>query len=275
MQKTENNTSPISPLLRGLSLVEVFVLLGAGIGLFLMPAFTRDIWMWKLLPFNSRFLGAIYWSAMVSIAFMVWAGRWSPTRAVLRAIFVFTLVVLGVSLLYSDQFNYDRATVWGWFGLYIILPLSAGYHLWLYRNLPNNHLTPTAPAWRFVLGVGALFMLVYGLGLLFVPNTFSKAFPWALAEFDARLYSATFLAGAVWFYTVQKASTPLEFMTVGMTEGIFGLLAIIGLLITDADVHRLDWSAPKTWIWLVFFGFVTLLGAAMTITGWRAENKRI
>src|SRR5262245_11370198 len=106
---------PISALLRWFTLVEVFVLLAAGGGLFFAPELANTIWPWMLTPFNTRFLGAIYLGSMVAVAFMWYIGRWSPTRAVLRVIFAFTLIVLVVSVLYSGQFDFQRPGAWLWF----------------------------------------------------------------------------------------------------------------------------------------------------------------
>ena len=141
MTSNEDNP-PITPFLRSFTLVETLVLVFAGFGLFLFPKATLSIWPWQMAPFNTRFLGAIYLGAMVPVGLMFFLGRWSPTRPVLRAIFTFTFIVLIVSLLTSRQFDFKFLPTWGWFALYLSLPISAGYHLWLYRSMPTSHLNP-------------------------------------------------------------------------------------------------------------------------------------
>src|SRR5688572_8589876 len=160
---------PISSFLRWFTLIEALVLLAAGGSLFFAPDFANTIWAWSLTPFNTRFLGAIYLSSMAAVLLMWYTGRWSPARAGLRVIFAFTLVVLAVSVVYITQFDFQRPGTWLWFGLYIALPASAGYHLWLYRHLPDTHLTPMPGLWRTILMVSGAMLVLYGAGLLVLP----------------------------------------------------------------------------------------------------------
>ena len=55
---------PISPLLRFLTFIKVLVLFTVGAGLLIVPNTASQIWPWELLPFNARFLGAIYAGAV-------------------------------------------------------------------------------------------------------------------------------------------------------------------------------------------------------------------
>lgn len=268
MNLTDKNPT-ITPFLRAFTLVEALVLVAAGFGLFLFPEITRTIWPWQLAPFNTLFLGAIYLGAMVSVSYMYLSGRWSPTRPVLRAIFTFTFIVLVVSLFTSSQFDFKSVAVWGWFALYVSLPISAGYHLWLYRSMPTSHLKPVPSKWGYILRSTGLLLGVYGLGLIVLPNTFSSLFPWTLDAFHSQLYSATFITGSVMMFSIAKSSTSAEFIAVGLTEATFGIFSILGLFIVDAQVRIIDWDAPNTQTWLASLAVLAVLGIAMIVAGVR------
>lgn len=266
MNSTPENPK-IAPFLRGFTLVEALVLVVAGFGLFLFPEILRPLWPWELAPFNTRFLGAIYLSAMVPVAIMYLSGRWSPARPVLWAIFTFTFIVLVVSLFHITRFDLKTAAAWVWFGLYLALPVSAGYHLWLYRSMPTDHLNTVPRNWRYILRGTSLLLALYGLGLILLPSTFSRLFPWKLDVFHSQLYSATFITGAVILITVAIVATRAEFLTAGLTEVTFGVFAILGLIIVDAAVKKIDWSAPNTLAWLVSMAILALLGTVMIVAG--------
>ena len=274
MNSTHENPS-ITPFLRAFTLLETLVLVGAGFGLFLFPEILRAQWPWQIAPFNTRFLGAIYLGAMVPIGFMYLSGRWSPTRPVLRAIFTFTFIVLVVSLFTSSQFDFKSAAVWAWFALYVSLPISAGYHLWLYRSMPTSHLNPVPRNWRYILRGTSLLLALYGLGLIVLPDTFSGLFPWKLDVFHSQLYSSTFITGGVMMITIATLATPAEFIAAGLTEATFSLFAILGLIVVDADVQKIDWSAPNTLAWLTLLAVLALLGIAMIMAGARQVPHKI
>jgi len=257
----------ITPFLRGFTLVEALVLVGAGFGLFFFPEIVRPLWPWELAPFNTRFLGAIYLGAMAPVAIMFLSGRWSPTRPVLWAIFTFTSIVLVVSLFHIERFDLKYMGTWIWFALYIGLPVSAAYHLWRYRNMPADQLNPVPRNWRYILRATSLLLAIYGLGLILLPNTFSSLFPWKLDVFHSQLYSATFITGAVILISVAVLATRAEFVTAGAAEVTFSVFAILGLIIVDAVVKKIDWSAPNTLAWLVSLAILALLGTALIVAG--------
>ncbi len=265
----------ITPFLRAFTLVETLVLMGAGFGLFFFPEITRAQWPWLIAPFNTRFLGAIYLGALLPIGFMYLSGRWSPTRPVLKAIFTFTFIILVVSLFTSNQFDFKLWSVWAWFALYVLLPLNAGYHLWLYRSMPTIHLNPVSRNWRYILRGTSFLLTLYGLGLIFLPDIFSSLFPWKLDVFHSQLYSATFITGGVMMASVATFATHAEFIAAGLTEATFSIFAILGIIIVDATVKKIDWSASNTLVWLTLLAILALLGIAMIVAGVRqVPHKR-
>ena len=59
-------------------------------------------------------------------------------------------------------------------------------------------------------------------------------------------------------------------LTLGLAQEIFGLFAILGVVIIDGTSRRVDWELPATWLWLGFSRRYSLLGA-MT---WQAYAQR-
>lgn len=63
LDKSANNP-PISSYLRLVTGIECFVVLVAAAGLFFLPELSTKLWAWEIPPFNSRFVGAVYFSAL-------------------------------------------------------------------------------------------------------------------------------------------------------------------------------------------------------------------
>lgn len=264
---------PISSLLRSITWLEVLVLIVTGGGLFFLPALAREQWPWVIAPFNGRFVGTVYLGSFVSAGFMAFYGRWSPGRIVLPMIFIFTTIVLGVSLFHLDQFDLQRWQPWIWFLLYVVLPLNSAYHLWLYRAWAPAESTPTPATWRnYALGLSALFGL-YGLALLIAPTAVSAFWPWPIDAFHGQMYSVVFITPAVGIFLITRQASKLEWKTLGLTLLVIGACAIIGLLLVDAVVppeKKVNWATAETWIWMALMTLYGASGAAMIL---RSDGK--
>ncbi|MES0161387.1 hypothetical protein [Mesorhizobium sp. C268A] len=116
------------------------------------------------------------------------------------------------------------------------------------------------PAWRAYLPVEMTILGAYGVGLLLFPLTFGGFWPWPIDAFHAQVYSAIFLAGAGGTYLVWRSAPREELLVLGLAQFLVGLLAVLGLFITDAAVHRIDWTAAGTLCWLALFGWIGISG---------------
>jgi hypothetical protein len=255
----------ISSLLRLLTFVEVIVLFLAGFGLFFAPKAIGHFWPWELLPFNARFLGAVYAAACLAAVMQTAYARWSPARLVTPMIFVFTAIIIILSFVHLGQFDFQRWEVWVWFFLYIILPINAAYHLWLYRNLPPVDSTPLTNFSRLILIIQAVILGLYGLALIFIPTIAKLIWSWEIDNFHAQLYSVTFITPAIGAYVLTKGATKLEWQTLGLAQIVLGLFPIIGVIIVDASAKRVTWSAVGTWIWLSLFIAMLISGLWMML----------
>lgn len=260
----------ITRLLRWVTAMEVLVLIVSGGGLFLLPAELDSLWPWELAPFNTRFLGAVYLASLVSAAALAYVGRWSPARLVVPMILVFTTIVLGVSFLYSDRFTENTLSTAAWFALYIAIPINALYHLWLYREWPRVAEVRLSAFMTILLGVQAFGLGLYGILLLVAPETFSQFWPWPLDDFHGRMYSVAFITPALGAWLLLRSVSVPELRTLGLTQ-IVGVLPVIGLLIVDSEVRRVNWSAVGTWLWIGLFGVIGLMGALLL---WQSLSTR-
>jgi hypothetical protein len=257
---------PMTPALRALTLAEVAALLLAGGALFFLPDSAAALWPWHLKPFNTLFLGSIYLAALAPVAVLLYYSRWSPARLVLPMLFVFTLSVLVVSIIYVGRFDLRLWSTGLWFAFYLVLPVNAAYHLWQYRDVRPPLLYPTSSAWRAVLLVAALALGLYGLAVLGWPESATAFWPWPVDGFHGRLYAAAFTTAATGAFGLAQFAAPVERLALGVSYTIMGLFAIFGVMIVDQRVHRVDWSAPGTQVWLGLFVAVFILGLLMI--GW-------
>ena len=239
-----NNENPALPAgLRVFSGAVVLVLLVGG-GLFFVPDLVRPRWPWPLAPFNARFLGSFYLAEMVAmVALLVW-NRWSPARMILVMAFVFTAGVAAISLFHLDQFNFARKSPWVWFALYLGSAIVSGWFLWQARATTPVAATVSGSAWRSYFRTEALLFEIYGIGLIMLPVMFTAFWPWPIDVFHAQAYSMIFITAA--------AGNPISSACAARGTGRAWRCAdwrsersaILGLVITDATVKRVDWAAP-------------------------------
>jgi hypothetical protein len=258
----------LTPSLRLFSAVVVLVLL-VGASLFFAPGLVQPRWPWSLTPFNTRFLGAFYTAELVMMGLLLAVNRWAPARVVLPMAFLFTALVTAVSLRALDRFDLQRPIAQAWFVVYLGALLGSAWFLCRYRALPPVEPRPPPLLWRAYLGVQAGGFTLYGLGLLLAPGTFGAFWPWALDGFHAQLYSAVFVAGGVGSFLLVRAAAPVELLTLGLSQAVLGGLAVLGLVLVDAGVNRVDWALPGTWLWLAMFGVPALAGVGIALEAGR------
>ncbi len=239
----------------------VIIVLIVGAGLFFAPVLVKPRWPWAVTPFNARFLGGFYTAEMAVMAALLFWNRWSPGRLVLVMAFIFTIIVSAASFINLDYFNFGRKAPWLWFLVYLASAAVSGLFLWRARARPSANGVTLSPAWLTYMPVESAILGLYGAGLLLFPLTFSGFWPWPIDAFHAQVYSAIFLAGAGGTYLVWKSAPREELLVLGLAQFLVGLLAIIGLILTDAQVHKIDWTAVGTLCWLALFGWIGISGA--------------
>lgn len=249
----------LHPALRIFSAGVIIVLL-VGAGLFLTPGLVRPRWPWAVAPFNARFLGSFYIAEIaVMMALLVW-NRWAPGRLVLVMAFVFTAAVSVVSFWHLEIFDFGRKSPWLWFAVYLVSVVISGFALVATRNNPAPSEIPVSTSMRRWLRAEGAALTAYGLVLLFVPLVAASFWPWQIDQFHAQTYSAVFLSGGAGALLVASRPVREELLVLGLAEVAVGGLSIAGLLLTDAEVHRVTWSGPGTFAWLALFALIGISG---------------
>lgn len=254
----------ISPLLWWVTAVESVVLLVAGVGVLLVPSIAGPQWPWDLTPFNALLLGAIYSASLMATLFTVYVGRWAPARLVVPMIFFFTLVILVVSVLYLDRFDSGWNT-WLWFVLYVGIPANALLHMWLYRSREPVSSSGLAAPWRAALLLPTMLLGLYGIGLLVAPETLTGFWPWPIDALHGRMYSVLYMTPALGALLLYQAAPKIELLTMGVTQGVLGIVPIFGLVVIDRRVDRIDWAAGGTWLWVASFAVLALTGLGLVL----------
>lgn len=268
---TVYNANPrITKLLSWVTGIESFVLLVAGVGLLLFPSVVAPEWPWELTRFNALLLGSIYSASLIATLFTVGVGRWAPARIVLPMIAMFTTVVLVVSIANFSRFDAGKYSTWLWFLLYIVIPANAIFHMWLYRNLKPYYPEPLKDPWRLVLLAPVAVLGLYGLGLLVAPATFGDFWPWPIDDFHGRMYSVAYLTPALGSLMLVRAAAAIEALTLGLTMATGGIVPIVGLMVIDSQIHKVDWARTGTWLWIGSFAILFVAGLGLA---WRSRYQ--
>jgi hypothetical protein len=268
-RSTDYNDNPeITKLLTWVTGIESFVLLVAGVGLLLFPSVVAPEWPWELTRFNALLLGSIYSAALIATVFTVRVRRWAPTRIVLPMIALFTTVILIVSVANFSRFDTGKYSTWLWFLLYIVIPVNALFHMWIYRDLKPYFPVPMKNPWKTILLAPTIALGFYGLGLLVVPESFGAFWPWPVDDFQGRMYSVAYLTPALGSLLLWRAAAGIEALTLGLTMTAGGIVPIIGLFVIDSQIHRVDWDRPGTWLWIGFFALIFVAGIGLA---WRSR----
>ena len=259
---------PVARALWWATLAECVILGVAGAGLLLVPDLLAPFWPWPLTPYTERALGAVYMAAFIvalSLSLRPW---WSPARIVVPMVATFTVIVSVLSIA-----GLDRLTNWPWTGVWVLVYVAAAvtalWYAWRYRGLPPvSSARPPGGLLRWAL-IGEVILLGgYGLLLLVLGSSAAGFWPWAVGgvyqdDFMARLYSAAFLTPAVGALLLVRAGSSHEDRALGSTQVVSGVAAIAGLLIVDAELHRVDWGLPGTWAWVVMCAAIAGVGGLL------------
>lgn len=269
---------PVPSFLRWVVAVECSVVFAAAILLFFFPGLAADLWPWTIPPFNSRFMGAVYFAAYLPLILFWLVPRWRPGWLTLWLILAFTALVLTTMFIHWSAFEWDRlSTYLVFWPLYIFLPINSAFFLLRSKDADAASGYEGPVLLRAVLWIFALVGAVYGLGLLIAPQTSTSFWPWRVDAFHGRLYAAAFVTPAVgaWLLSRRRRSAA-EYFSMGLNLVAGGFLPILGTLWTNGQVpggQQIDFNSAGTWFFFLFFFLTGLLGIVLTTTAIQLSKK--
>ena len=261
----QNPTASMPMPLVIMALTSSLLLLLVGGSLFFFPEFARSRWVWSLTPFNTRFLGAIYLASLVGLSMLLVMRRALAVRLMVPMMWVFTTVVVVVSCLQIEQFDLTRRTTAIWFGVYAADCLGSSYYLWHYRKPIFTVSQPLPRRWQRYLQWQAAVLGVYGFGLLLLPAQFGLFWPWPLDALHCQLYSAMFLTGAAGAALLARQATAMEIWAFGLIQLTLSSLVLVGVVIVDLAVRRINWGSFGNWAWMGAVLLLAIAGLALVL----------
>ncbi|HEX6034784.1 MAG TPA: hypothetical protein VFY83_10135 [Anaerolineales bacterium] len=265
--RSEGNPT-VPRFLRLVLALECSVVFAAGILLFFLPSLATQLWPWIIPPFNSRFVGAVYLAAYLPLILFWFVPRWIPGRLTLWMILTFTTMVLIVMIIHWDAFEWGRpSTFLVFWPLYIFLPFNAAFFLYKFNGAGVAKGYDGSTSLRIVFWIFALLGGAYGLGLLSVPETLTKFWPWDVDAFHGRMYAAAFGTPAVaaWILSFRRRFAS-EYLSLGLNLVAGGFLPVVGTLWTNLSVaveRQINFNAAGTWIFFLFFLVTGILGIVL------------
>ncbi|MCB9134452.1 MAG: hypothetical protein H6636_03440 [Anaerolineales bacterium] len=277
MFDTTANNPRIPTFLRSVLALECSVVLMAAILLYLFPSQAAQFWAWSVPPFNSRFVGAIYFAAYVPLLIFWLSSRWTPGRFILWLILVFTTLVMLVMFVHWQAFAWDRfSTCLIFWPLYIFLPINSTVFLVKSRGFQLTHPIQMPGLWRATLLFIALVGTGYGLGMLIAPEAMTGFWPWKVDAFHGRIYASAFLtpAAGAWIL-IRRSGAASEYLTFGLNLLTGGFLPVLGTLLTHLSVppeKQVNFAVPGTWFFFGLFLLTGFLGAVQIVLAYQHKN---
>jgi hypothetical protein len=221
------------------------------VGLF-DPSLVAATVPWPASPLNARFIASLYGSLGVGVLACVLARSYREVRIFVVGVLVATVLLLGITLLrlYLHPGEVTQFPTL-WVLVYVVDPLLMAFTLWRLGWRHDTAGTPSRAAllwWAQVVVFGLL-----GVVSLLAPAIAIVAWPWAMTEPQAQLYSAFFLTLAV--CSLLASREPAWDGVRWLALSIF-LLAALVLLSSFLHLSRFR-GGVATPLWFLFF-FVEL-----------------
>ena len=233
---------------RWISIVIVPVLVAAFVILYGFPDRTMQLWSWMVCPeMNALIMGGGYLSGAYFFTRVARAKEWHRVSVGFVATTVFASVLMIVTVLHWDAFNYDHVSFWAWLLLYgstpVLLPV-----LWTKNQRTDPRVlaagdTRVPRRLRTVIGIGGAIQLAFAAVMFLWPSWVADFWPWPLDAATSRSASAFVAFPAVtwlWFLFEDRWSS-FRITTHVATMGMV-LLGIAALRVRD------EFTSDGIWI---------------------------
>ena len=235
----------------------------AYMGLF-APERLDESFTWVVLPpLHARFVGVLYLFGGVYMIGCILAPRWSQVSPALPAIGIFTSLLLLVTLLNLEAFDFDKGPVWVWTLSYLIYPTIAFALAWTARNreVPPVGGPAVAPWARAFLRAQGLVFALLGVLLLVARGAMVDVWPWPISEGLAQFYGGPFIAYAFCSWVYSERRTWAELAAIAPAMLVFTAGTVVVSLMHDELFSSSDLA---TWVWFLGFGGAALALLAIT-----------
>ncbi|GAA4284530.1 hypothetical protein GCM10022261_20610 [Brevibacterium daeguense] len=254
---TRIELTPLIPPMRWLLYIAAVLVFLAGVELFVFPLRTADWFAWTVNPpMTAVFLGASYWASAVLEVAGARSASWDRAQLAVWPVFVFTTLILGVTLLHLDRFHVGgefpplaHLATWIWLGIYAFVPVAMLVLSWVQTRVrrPAAEVVtivrlPLPPGLRVLLVAIAIVLMVLGVALLVAPLSAAVLWPWELTELTGRAVGA-WLVGLGWAAGQGQLSGDADAVRpVGLTAVAFFVLQVIALL---RHGEAISWTSPQ------------------------------
>ena len=232
---------------------------------FFIPEHVDKAIPWLVPPLHARFIGAIYFSAVILMGSSMMARHYAEVRVSVFIVTIWTGMLFVISLFYLSEFDFSRGPVWFWFVAYIIYPLIGFWHTWTHRNMRDESTSPSLQNWiRNYFFVQGIIITVLALALLFTPELMIAVWPWKVTRLLAQIYSGPFLAYGIGSLMLTRQRIMSEVQIVALGYFVFA----IGVLVAST-IHRslFSFSNPSAWVWFGGFSLISAFNFSMLIRG--------
>jgi len=257
-----------------------FLVLGAGLDLFLFPEATDTMFAWSIQPaLTAAFLGANYLAAGVLEFGAARQITWARARAAVPAVLLFTVLTALLTLRNFNDYNLGNPMAWVWIIVYFGVPPVLALVWWQQCATSGSEPPREAPLPRTMRSITVLLgvtMIGFGLALIVAPRSASPLWPWSLTFSDNTYGSSG--AGAMeayvgiwllaWGSVMLHAAIENDLLRTGY---VFAALAALAVLQSLA-IHRFSpiviWRTPAA----IYFAVLAVVGA-VGFWGWIAAAR--
>lgn len=242
-----------SPLFRAyFALVGLFALWVGVWGYFVPTEVVRAL-PWPVPGLHARFIAAMYLAGLLAMGLALTAKTLAEVRIPLALAAVWTGMLLLVSMLHLEAFDFAKPQVWFWMGAYAVFPL---WGAWLYFGKGASATATRRPADPVLAAIGAVCLLI-AAGLLALPAQMIAAWPWKLPPLLASIYAGPFVAWGVAAFMLAREARPEARRIVLASMLAFALLALVASFL---HLPLFSFAATSAWVW---FGLLAASGALL------------
>jgi len=245
------------------------LVVGVGVPLYLLPDRTDELFSWTIHPpLSAAFLGGSYLAAAVLEFGAARRRRWEDARIAVPAVFVFTVITLGVTLGHLDAFHFDaagahtRAITWIWLAVYVVVPPMMAV-IWVRqarsKATGSERTAPMALPLRTTFVACGVALVAIGAVVLVDPAASSWAWPWDLTPLVARAVAAWLLGFGVALAHAALGGDWTRAQPFTAAAGAFAVLQTAALIRYSGEP---DWGAPQTWVHVAALMGLGALGVA-------------